>query len=164
MSMKSMPTTRMLVAGSWLLLACAAAFACFVAFAGAYKPAQLAVAFSILAAGGICAVVLRMAANIGQMLFEMRALFYRGLQDARDSSASFLEWRIALRRELTDQLQALLGESSLTTRGVGEVAEEIRFLRQQIEQLSCDCRDINQNLFQIRVFFERIERHLELKN
>ncbi len=164
MSRKSMPTTRLLMASSWFTAACALVLASFVVFTGARNPAKLALAFSILAAGGVGAAMLRMAANIGQMLFEMRILFYQGLQDARDSSSVSLEWRMALRREVTSQLQALLGETSLTTRAVGEVAEEIRFLRQQIDQLSCDCKDINQNIFQIRVFFERIERHLELKS
>ena len=36
-------------------------------------------------------------------------------------------------------------------------------IKDNLNQMNCDSRDMNHNIQQIRVFFERIERHLDLK-
>jgi len=164
MNKQRMPTTRMLTGASWLALICACALACGFAIQGSWAIAGLVRAFFVLAAGLIFSIALRMAANIGQMLFEVRTLFYQGLQDARDARGCAEGWRADIRTQFSGELQALRGESSSTTQAVREVAEELRFLRSQVEKLSCDCQDINQDIFQIRVFFERIESRLALKD
>lgn len=43
------------------------------------------------------------------------------------------------------------------------IHNELQNLKNIYEQIGCDSKDINQNIHQIKTFFERIERHIDLK-
>ena len=58
----------------------------------------------------------------------------------------------------------LLTVAIRTFANVGQMVYDIKFqLYKNLDQINCDSKDINQNIHQIKVFFERIAGHLDLK-
>lgn len=43
------------------------------------------------------------------------------------------------------------------------ISSELQEHKNVLEQMNCDSKDINQNINQIKLFFEQIEKHLDLK-
>jgi len=41
-------------------------------------------------------------------------------------------------------------------------AQQILGLKDDITQIGCDCKDASQNIYQLKTFFEQIEKHLDL--
>ena len=47
---------------------------------------------------------------------------------------------------------------------IGQIVFDLlQAVKNHMEQINCDTKDINQNIHQIKIFFEQIERHLDLK-
>lgn len=68
----------------------------------------------------------------------------------------------------------LLAAAIRTVGNIGQILFDLKVLlqdkleteeaiRKYLEQMNCDSKDINHNIFQIKDFFEQIERHLDLK-
>lgn len=123
--------------------------------------------FLILLASLLIACLVRMLANIGQVLFDFKDLEYQKLdamsQNARQAEKQNLRL-IAENQALYLKLEAILSSikdgSNNSTR---LILEDLQILKNNLEQINCDSKDMAQNIHQIKSFFEQIERHLELK-
>jgi len=130
--------------------------------------------FLILLASLLIACLVRMLANIGQVLFDFKDLEYQKLdamsQNARQAEKQNLRL-IAENQALYLKLEALLssikdGLSSIkdgSNNSARFILEDLQMLKNNLEQINCDSKDMAQNIHQIKSFFEQIERHLELK-
>jgi len=64
---------------------------------------------------------------------------------------------------LSRDLQAIIGKLEKNFTDAKELGNKLATIKDNFSQMNCDSRDMNQNIRQIRVFFEQIERHLDLK-
>lgn len=113
MKLDRMPTTIALLISSWLIAILGFFGGGFLIIYRFNEVGSLIKGFLIVFGSLILAALVRMFANIGQILFE---------------------------------LNSTAGQ-----------------MNSMVEQISCDSKDINQNIHQIKTFFEQIERHLDLK-
>ena len=82
-------------------------------------------------------------------------------QDAKEAKETLSKDLFMLNQDLKTQLQAQTdGLSSALNH---ELKTQLKALISSLEQINCDAKDINQNIHQIKTFFEQIERHLDLK-
>jgi len=143
-----MPITIILLVFSYLAPACGIAASVWIMLK--YRdPASLIYGFLTLAGSLLLAALIRMLANIGQMIFDIRVDMQNSLKDTQGSFRHAKESADARNEALIRDLQSIV--------------EELRAVRDNFNQMNCDSRDMNQNIHQIRDFFERIERHLDLK-
>ncbi|MBI5873502.1 MAG: hypothetical protein HZB36_05095 [Candidatus Omnitrophica bacterium] len=127
MKSKLMPTTIVLNVFSWLVAVSGVLkVGVFVIFEAKDANAWISAVTALLGAF-LLAALIRMAASIGQILF--------------DSKVEVIRVRTAIEKSI----------AILEKNGAG------------LEQINCDSKDISQNINQIKTFFERIERHLDLK-
>jgi len=125
-----MPTTKMLLS-----------FSVLVAFCGIIVPVVLVFnkrdMQALLLSAGIflgcmlIAVLTRMIANMGQIMFELKAEIIRS-------------------NELSLNIKEVIQNFSST-------------LDKKVDYINCDTKDINENINKIKIFFEQIERNLDLK-
>ena len=47
--------------------------------------------------------------------------------------------------------------------GANELGQKLVAIKDSLNQMNCNSGDMNQNIHQIRVFFEQIEKHLDLR-
>ncbi|MBU0548570.1 MAG: hypothetical protein KJ710_03060, partial [Candidatus Omnitrophica bacterium] len=64
---------------------------------------------------------------------------------------------------LNQDLQAIINKLDKTSHEANELIRKLAAIKDAFNQMNCDSKDMNQNILQIRVFFEQIERHLDLK-
>ncbi|MBU1869706.1 MAG: hypothetical protein KJ818_04460, partial [Candidatus Omnitrophica bacterium] len=61
----------------------------------------------------------------------------------------------------------LNSQSQILNQGIDlqtqSICKELQNFKIVFEQLNCDSKELNQNIYQIKNFFEQIERHLDLK-
>ncbi len=74
-------------------------------------------------------------------------------QDTKEARETINHGLLDLTQDLKTQLQV-----QTTT-----ISDDLQTLKNSLEQLNCDSKDVNQNIHQIKTFFEQIERHLDLK-
>ncbi|MFA4853726.1 MAG: hypothetical protein WC616_00025 [Candidatus Omnitrophota bacterium] len=98
--------------------------------------------FLILMGSLLLAALIKMFANIGQMTFDIKADIQNSFRQAKESGEA--------------QDEALI-------QNLQSIAQKLGAIKDNFDQMNCDSRDMNQNIQQIRVFFEQIERHLDLK-
>lgn len=169
---KKMPTALMLLVLSYLIaiLGLTGAGVLIVSRFGEVR--SLIAGILILVGALSLAAALRMFANIGQILFELNTFLFNDLKSLlsgitqhiknieNDSKAAVqsLSQNIAgFRDDSHTQIENLRTELQKTQ------LQSLETLKTQLEQLGCDSKDISQNINQIKVFFEQIERHLDLK-
>jgi uncharacterized protein involved in exopolysaccharide biosynthesis len=108
-----------------------------------------------------------MFADIGQMIFDIRG-------DLQDSFRQVNELNQRLSQELRNQLQLqadalnrdirdIIDRLEKNVNGANELGQKLTAIKDSFNQMNCDSRDMNQNIRQIKVFFEQIERHLDLR-
>ena len=102
--------------------------------------------FFILIGSLFLAALIRMFADIGQIIFDLRV----GIQNSSRQANALNE---KLNKELRDQLQLQ----------ANELIQKIAVIKDNFNQMNLNSKDMNQNIHQIRVFFEQIEKHLNLK-
>lgn len=168
---KKMPTALMLLVLSYLIaiLGLTGAGVLIVSRFGEVR--SLIAGILILVGALSLAAALRMFANIGQILFELNSFLFNDLKsllsginqhiknienDSKVAVQSLNQNIASFRQSLHTQLQSL---EPLKT----NLEQNLETLKTQLEQLGCDSKDISQNINQIKVFFEQIERHLDLK-
>ena len=44
-----------------------------------------------------------------------------------------------------------------------DVSDNISGLDKTLQQINCDSKDMNQNIFKLKSFLEEVEKHLDLK-
>jgi len=64
---------------------------------------------------------------------------------------------------LNRELRAIIGRFQESLSAVNELSKKFSAVRDSFGQMNCDSKDMNKNIRQIKDFFERIERHLDLK-
>lgn len=134
-----MPAAIVLVVCSWLVALAGFVAAGYRIISGVYRAESIFTAFLILLGSMVAAGLVRMVANIGQFLFEIRNQCFH-------MNAEICELKTNI-REINTQVK--------------EINTQARDLL--LEQIGCDSKDMAQNINQIKVFFEQIERHLDLK-
>jgi len=106
MQKDKIPTTRALLVGSWAIPVLGTIRGGYLIISKFNNIDLLMRGLLIVLGSLVLAVVVRMFANIGQMIFELRSM---------------------------------------------------------VEQINCDSKDINQDIHQLKIFFEQIREHLDLK-
>ena len=142
--------------------------------------------FFILIGSLFLAALIRMFADIGQIIFDLRV-------DIQNSSRQANALNEKLNKELRDQLQlqadalnqelqTLIGRLDKASHDsdaldqklnkelrdqlqlqANELIQKIAVIKDNFNQMNLNSKDMNQNIHQIRVFFEQIEKHLNLK-
>jgi len=64
---------------------------------------------------------------------------------------------------LNRELQAIIGRFQASLSAANELSKKFSAVKDSFGQMNCDSKDMNKNIRQIKDFFERIERHLDLK-
>jgi len=187
---------KMLVTKVLLVFSCLIASSGIGVFAGGlwlffrFKgTGAFAFAFCILIICLFLAAMVRMFANIGQILFDLRSDFQRVSKDSSELEqklnqellnqlelqANSLNQNIqansnTLNHKLQNQidilnreLRAIIGRFQESLSAVNELSKKFSAVRDSFGQMNCDSKDMNKNIRQIKDFFERIERHLDLK-
>jgi hypothetical protein len=104
----------------------------------------------------VIAVVVRILGIIGQNLVNLNAKM-NVIEAVLTSSRDTLENS----RDTLENSRDVL-KSSIENLGC-HVDQNAQRLRNVVDQVNCDTRDLNQNIRDIRTFFEQIEKHLNLK-
>lgn len=150
-----MPITIILLVFSYLAPVCGIAASVWFMFR--YRdPASLIYGFLILVGCLLLAALIRMFANIGQMIFDIRVDMQNSLRAIQNSFKDTQDSFRQARESADARNEALI-------RNLQSIVEELQAVRDNFNQMNCDSRDMNQNIHQIRDFFEQIERHLDLK-
>ena len=165
-----MPITIILFLFSYLIAFCGIGSGVFWVFSKGRDISSFIYGLMILTGSLLLASLIRMFADIGQMIFDTRG-------DLQDSFSQAREFNQDLRNQL--QLQAdLLKQNLQASREAQEldkrlsqdlrnqlqsIAQDFSAIKNNFDQMNCDSRDMNQNIHQIRDFFEQIERRLDLK-
>ncbi len=135
------------------------------------------------------ASLIRMFANIGQMIFDFNKnllLYSQKLSMKIDELTSNIGSRIDnlsdnieeridnlennveveidnLRNSSKKNLEETEEKIDSLNSSLQKLSDEVKLLRNSADSISCDSKDINQNISNIKVFFEQIEKHLDLK-
>jgi hypothetical protein len=64
---------------------------------------------------------------------------------------------------LNHDLREVINKLEKNFTGANELGKKLAAIKDSFNQMNCDSKDMNQNIRQIRVFFEQIERHLDFK-
>jgi hypothetical protein len=64
---------------------------------------------------------------------------------------------------LNHDLQLIIDKLEKNFTWASELGQKLAAIKESFNQITCDSKDMNQNIRQIKVFFEQIERHLDLK-
>ena len=144
-----MPITIILLFFSYLIAFCGIGSGVFWVFSQGRDISSFIYGLMILTGSLLLASLIRMFADIGQIIFDTRG-------DLQDSFSQAREFNQDLRNQL--QLQA-----DLLKQNFQSIAQDFAAIKNNFDQMNCDSRDMNQNIHQIRDFFEQIERHLDLK-
>jgi hypothetical protein len=133
----------------------------------------------------VVAAVIRMLANMGQLLFDNKIMAQEFSGRVPRDMARLLDANGRLLYELhelveeTKSLRSLVAEESKSLRSL--VAEESKSLRKLVaeetkslgdigeqtkhgcEKIGCDTKELNTNMHYLKGFFSEIEKHLEMK-
>jgi len=169
--MNKMPTTILLLIFSWLIPILGLIFGLYPIITRFDKASSWLNGLLIFLGSLLLAAIIRMLSDVGQMFFDLRVDIQRLFSLLSGNLQILTQRLISLNQDLktqttaiTQHLQDLKTSTSndLKTQ-TAAITQHLQFLKDNLEQLSCDSKDINQNIYQIRTFFEQIERHLDLK-
>lgn len=141
------PATRALLLLFWVILGVAVIAGGYVSISGFGDNAKLASGLLIIISGFILASAVRMFANIGQMIFDIKAFLMDNLN--KMLSIEIQETRDVVTKKLNNLN--------------GDLKTKMDLLNTNCEQINCDTKDINNNIQKLCLFFEQIEKHLKLK-
>ena len=179
-----MPTTLFLLCCAWLIAISGVAIGTYTIFINKlHNPQAFIISVTILLGSLFLSALVRMISNIGQMLFDIKSLLYNNQQafavkDVLSSQLALINDTKAILKmqsenvlnelkilpDLIKSQSALVNDTKAILKMQSEnVLNELKALSELIKQANCDAKDINQNIYQIRNFFEQIERHLDLK-
>ena len=160
--MKRTPTGRMLIGISWVIFFIGIAAGLYFWCSNLLKTGTI-----ILAGSVISAVVLRLLANINEFLFNL-SQSVRLIDGQLKDGFSLANQNTKEALESITQGVRLIGEQlkdgfSLVNQNTGESLDNTKALEQNIREINCDSRDINQNLHKLTSFLEEIQKYLHLK-
>ena len=173
-----MPITIILLFFSYLIAFCGIGSGVFWVFSQGRDISSFIYGLMILTGSLLLASLIRMFADIGQMIFDTRGDLQDSFSQAREfnqdlrnqlqsivqrvdqASLEAQELDKRLSQDLRNQLQL---QADLLKQNFQSIAQDFAAIKNNFDQMNCDSRDMNQNIHQIRDFFEQIERHLDLK-
>ncbi len=158
MKIDKTPTTIALLVFSWLIAISAISISGYLIIFKFGEARSLIGGLSILLGGLLLAAAIRMLGDIGQMLFDLKAFLINDFHRIRSQDAR--EIREVLKRGFFDLNQDLGTRLQTLNQDLGT---QLLSISNNCEQINCDLKDINQHIYQIKAFFEQIERHLDLK-
>jgi hypothetical protein len=153
MKKDKMPTALALSLFSWLIAILGFSICAYLVFTGFGNTKPLITAIAILLGSLLLATIVRILGNNVQILFNNSQILYALLEESRTTNKILLEDL----KSANKNLYALLDDVNKNLIILKDNNQAI------LEQISCDSKDINQNIENINVFFERIEKHLDLK-
>ena len=143
---KKMPITMTLLGFSYLIAVCGIGGGSLWMIFKFKDTGCFIYGFLILVGSLLLSALIRMFADIGQMVFDIKADIWNLFRQAKDSGQVQHDAIIRQAKESKDVLIQKLAD-----------------IKDNFNQMNCDSRDMNQNIQKIRAFFEQIERHLDLK-
>jgi hypothetical protein len=158
-----MPVVVVLLVFSFLIAAWGLGAAGFLMVFRFKDMSSLIYAFLILAGSVLLAVLIRMFANIGQMIFDVRIDIQKLTDNLIQSLQAIIQKLDEYSRQSGDlekRFTAILDEYARQAR---DLEKRFTAIKDNFDQMNCDSKDMNQNIYQIRAFFEQIEKHLDLK-
>lgn len=168
---RKIPTASMLLVFSYLIAVLGFASAVALVVAGFGEVRFFITGILVLVGALSLAVALRMFANIGQVLFEVNLFLFNDLkpllsgmaqhiknieQDSKAGLQTLNQNIHSFREDLHDRLQDL---EPLRIR----LEQDLETLKDHLEKIGCDSKDVNQDIHQIKAFFGQIREHLDLK-
>jgi hypothetical protein len=176
---KKMPITIILLVFSYLIAVCGIGVGSFWMIFKFKATGYFIYGFLILVGSLLLAALIRMFADIGQMVFDIKAdiwnLFGQAkalgqvqhdalIRQAKDSGQVQHDAFIRQAKELKDSGQVQHDAFIRQAKELKDaLIQKLTDIKDNFNQMNCDSRDMNQNIQQIRAFFEQIERHLDLK-
>jgi len=183
------PVMILLVFFSYLIAFCGIGSGVFWALFKGKDMSSLIYGSMILAGSLLAASLVRMFADIGQMIFDLKPELQNSFRQAKElnrdlrnqlqlqndalkqglqaiaqkleqSSHEAQELDKRLNQDLRNQLQL---QNDALKQGLQAIAKEFAAIKNNFDLMNCDSRDMNQNIRQIRDFFGQIEKHLDLK-
>jgi len=141
---------------SWILFFSGIITGLYFYWGGSLKAGAIILAISV-----VSAVVLRLLANIGEFLFDLSQAvrlideqLKHGFSSLNQNAGESLAKITQAVRLIDEQLKHGFSSLNQNTREV---------LEQNIREINCDSRDINQNLHKLTSFLEEIQKYLHLK-
>ncbi len=131
MKTKEIPTVFVLNVFAWGLCALGVLGGGYWIVAGSAGLRAVIAGCLIMFAGALAALLIRVFGNIAQMIFDQN-------------------------RKLEELRQGLSRLDNLEKLGRLEKLDRLEGINHAVDQINCDSKDINQNLDQVRVFFEQI--------
>jgi len=184
---KNMPTTKILLFFSWTLAVLGLALSIYVVLFKGVTTASLVMAILTVIGGLVLAAVLRMLANIGQLIFDANCNLFDDLRTFHKNKSSqhqeILEQFRVFGRDFTGKLVDLRSVTEILGRDLTEKLVDLRTVNESFlmdfknisERLNCDSKDVNQtlhqinqtiqqtdqNIQQIKEFFLKVKHHIE---
>ena len=154
---KRMPTTLLLMVFSWLAVFGGVSTVIFFKLAK-YKDDNFLISSLLVILGSmLLAAILRMFGNIGQMVFDSTKNLKVLLDENKRAKDVLNEAIIGLGRAISNDLKVLSNNLTISHE------ENLKVLNTAYEQFGCDLKDMKNSTLQIKIFFEQIEKHLNLK-
>lgn len=144
-----MPITKALLCFFWLIVLFSFTCSGYLILIAHGQLQTIGRAALVLVSGLLLAAVVRMLANIGQLLFDIE-FFLKN--DFNQSLTNF--------NQLIDDSNKILALEFKETRktmreSVGHLNEDVKTLNASAQQINCDSKDINQNIQQLRSFLKK---------
>jgi len=154
--MKRTPTGQISIGISWIIFFIGITAGLYFWYNNLLKTGAI-----ILTTGIVLAVVLRLFANINEFLFNLS-------QSARLIDTQLKDGFSSLNQNAGESLakitQAVRLIDEQLKHGFSSLNQNTReVLEQNIREINCDSRDINQNLHKLTSFLEEIQKYLHLK-
>jgi len=158
---KKMPITMTLLGFSYLIAVCGIGGGSLWMIFKFKDTGCFIYGFLILVGSLLLSALIRMFADIGQMVFDIKADIWNLFRQAKDSGQVQHD---AIIRQAKDsgqvQHDAIIRQAKESK---DVLIQKLADIKDNFNQMNCDSRDMNQNIQKIRAFFEQIERHLDLK-
>lgn len=113
----------------------------------------------ILAGSIVLAVILRLLANVGEFLFHLNSNSLSILKNISQVNQS-LDINAQKTVSFMNSLKEDFFSSNQKLKGIIQHTQNVN---QTLQQVNCDSKDINQNLYKLTSFLEEIEKHLDLR-
>jgi 5-bromo-4-chloroindolyl phosphate hydrolysis protein len=152
MKENKMPTARILLFFSVAIAVLGLIISGYIAVINFPGIKGMIIAAAVLFISLFLAIAVRMFSIIGQIIFDLKELIPGGLRND--------ERELKIINQHLNQLQSTYDEQ---LNKLQSIYDDLENFKSSLEHIGCDSRDINQNIHDIKYFFEQIEKHLDLK-
>lgn len=146
MKTERMPTVKALYLISWIVALSGLSLSAIILILKGISPRYMLIAFIVSGGGFISAAFIRASGIIAQILFDFKKEF------------------LILSVNVNRSMENLNLKTYDICRDIKQLDSDIgNYIRQANSDIKDSLHDINDNINKIKVFFEQIERHLDLK-